>query len=197
MNRREYNRQETIRHIKSNFLLRYESYGIDKININELCNQCNVAKSTFYQYFDDKYSVLEEIETELMDGMIKIVFASEDKPDVSMILKGEPAPIALEVIHYLKSNQKIFKALLGSNGDPSFIKKWHRYIIKSYEELFRQKKTDSKQGNIAASLFASSLIELYRLYLSENSRISEKDCAVMAGNLLKCFLYDFEIPVKK
>lgn len=191
MNRREFNKQETIKHIKSNFVLCYEAYGIDKININELCAQCMVAKSTFYQYFDDKYSVLEEIEQELLDQLIHIVFDSEITLNLSDLMKGVPIPIASEVIHFLSQNRKAFKALLGPNGDPVFVKRWHKYIMKSYEELFRSNQSVSGHDKLASSLFASSLLELYRFFLSETPRISEKECAVMAGNLLKCFLYDF------
>lgn len=192
MNRREFNRQETVRHIKSSFLLAYEAYGIDKININELCRQSMVAKSTFYQYFDDKYSVLEEIENELMDELVRIVFEPEEQFDDSALFKGEPAPVALSVIGFLTQHKTEFKALLGVNGDPSFVKRWHKYIMKSYEELFQKRKDNSKQGTLASSLFASSLLELYRFYLMEKPKLSERECAIMAGNLLKCFLYDFE-----
>ena len=192
MNHREYYKQETKKHIKSNFVLCYEAYGIDKININELCAQCKVAKSTFYQYYDDKYSVLEEIEQELLDELIRIVFETPENVDLSMLRKGEPAPMAVAVIHFLASRKKEFKALLGSKGDPAFVKKWHKYIMKSYAEIFRINKQSSKQGKLSASLFASSLLELYRFFLSETPKISEKECTIMAGNLLKCFLYDFE-----
>lgn len=192
MNRREYNRQETIRHIKSNFLLGYEAYGIDKININELCAQSMVAKSTFYQYFDDKYSILESIENELLDGLILLVFEAEEELDIQSLLKGEPAKIGLSVVRFLNQHKQAFKALLGVNGDPVFVKKWHKYIVKSFVEIFQEKASSKKQGKLAASLFASSILELYRYYLSETPKMSERECAIMAGNLLKCFLYDFE-----
>jgi len=191
MNRREFNKQETIKHIKSSFILCYDAYGLDKININQLCEQCKVAKSTFYQYFPDKYSVLEEIEEELIDGLVKIFFTKGKRIDLSFLSKNEPVPEALDVIHFLAQNRNAFKALLGSNGDPSFITKWHKYIVRSYDELFQNKKQDTKQRKVAASLFASSLIELYRFYLSDKPRLSDRECALMAGDLLKCFLYDF------
>ena len=192
MNRREFSKIETVKHIKSNFLLSYESYGIDKININELCKQAMVAKSTFYQYFDDKYAVLEEIEKELLEGLISIVFEPEEELNISHLLNGTPAPIALNVIHFLDEHKREFRAILGQNGDPAFVKKWHKYIMRSYEELFRDKKKAAKQGKLTASLFASSLLELYRFYLSDSPKMSAKECAILAGNILKCFLFDFE-----
>ncbi|MBR2554561.1 MAG: TetR/AcrR family transcriptional regulator [Aeriscardovia sp.] len=191
MNRREFNKQETIRHIKSNFVLCLDAYGIDKININELCVQCKVAKSTFYQYFDDKYSILEEIEQEVFDDLVRIVFDPTEAFNNADLIKGNPVPIASEVIHYLSLHKKVFKALLGPNGDQSFVKKWHKYIMRSFEEIFQRNDSSSGQDKLASSLFASSLLELYRFFLSETPKMTERECSIRAGNLLKCFLYDF------
>ena len=51
LNRREFNKQETMRHIRSVFMDLYAQDGIDGITVNGLCKACGIAKSTFYLYF--------------------------------------------------------------------------------------------------------------------------------------------------
>ena len=90
-NRKEFNRSETQRHIRNVFLEIYSEKGIDGVTINGLCKQAGIVKATFYTYFEDKYAVLEEIETELLSTLSEVNNNLENL-EVTPVLKGKPLP---------------------------------------------------------------------------------------------------------
>lgn len=51
--------------IKKAFIQLFSKQGIDKITVSKICSVSGVSRSAFYRHFDDKYDILENIETEL------------------------------------------------------------------------------------------------------------------------------------
>lgn len=41
----------------------------DKISVKELCVRANITRGTFYQYFDDIYNLMEQIEAPLLEDL--------------------------------------------------------------------------------------------------------------------------------
>ncbi|MBO5046551.1 MAG: TetR/AcrR family transcriptional regulator [Clostridia bacterium] len=48
--------------IEQAFLQLREKYPLDKMKVNELCTLAMINKTTFYNYYDDVYSLSEELE---------------------------------------------------------------------------------------------------------------------------------------
>ena len=45
----------------------YRDKPIEKITVKAICEKAGCNRSTFYEYYTDSYSVLEDIEEELLD----------------------------------------------------------------------------------------------------------------------------------
>ena len=188
--RREFNKQETLRHIRSTFIELYAQGGINNITIAELCQKCGIAKSTFYLYYEDKYQVLEKVENEVLDGLRAICYDLSDC-DMTQVLTGEPLEKAYNTVLYIKKNAATFRALLGKYGDPSFSYKWKKDIIESFMGRFKAEKGDTPSASIACVIFSSSLIGLYTHFLFDMPEINEHEFSIILGNLLKYSLFDF------
>lgn len=191
VNRREFNKQETVRHIRSVFMSMYAKGGINGITINSLCKECGIAKSTFYLYYEDKYQVLESIENEHLDALRNIC-REMNFPDMSDVREGKPSEWAVAVVNYLKDHADDFRALLGKNGDPRFTYKWEKNIVGNFMFCFHAEKGDSRNATIACNIFSSSLIRLYKHLLFEMPDISARDFSVIIGSVLKFTLFDFQ-----
>ena len=98
--RKDFNRSETQRHIRNTFLKLYAEKGIDGVTVNELCRNAGIVKSTFYIYFEDKYSVLEEIESELLEYLAN-VNSDLEKLEVTPVLMGDPLPQASKTVSFI------------------------------------------------------------------------------------------------
>ena len=61
--------QKTRRRIIDCFLNTIPQKQWDKISVKELCEKAEITRGTFYQYFDDIYDLMEQIETPMFDDL--------------------------------------------------------------------------------------------------------------------------------
>ncbi|MCR4752720.1 MAG: TetR/AcrR family transcriptional regulator [Eubacterium sp.] len=195
MNRKEFNRQETKNHIRKVFLRMYADSDIHDITIQDLCREAGIVKSTFYSYYDDKYSVLDEIETEMLQRLAEINARLEDV-DVEQVLRGNPLDQASRTVDYLLKHLEEFRIVMGSHGDPRFENKWRRDIADSFADRFLKEKRDPQSAGLACAIFSSTLIGIYRYFIFRNPTISKEDFALILGNTFKYALQDF-LPGKR
>ena len=190
MNRKEYNSQETKKHIFNTFLSLLKESSIEKITVNALCSAAGIAKSTFYSYFEDKYSVLDGIENEML-GRLADVNAHLEDVDINLVLNGSPLPQATETIDYILANLEAFRIILGPHGDSRFESRWRRNIADSFKNRFIKEKGDPKSADLACSIFASTLIGIYTHFIFNDPEISREDFALILGNTFKYAQQDF------
>ena len=195
MNRKEFNRQETKNHIRKVFLQMYAGHDIHDITIQDLCREAGVVKSTFYSYYDDKYSVLDEIETEMLQHLAEINARLEDV-NVGQVLRGNPLEQASKTVDYLLDHLDEFRIVMGSHGDPRFENMWRRDIADSFEDRFLKEKRDPQRAGLACAIFSSTLMGIYRYFIFQNPTISKEDFALILGNTFKYALQDF-LPGKR
>ena len=193
--RKEFNRLETQRHIRSCFLKLYVEKGIDGITVNEICRQAGIVKSTFYTYFEDKYSILEEIETELLNHLAEVNNNLENL-DVTPVLLGDPLPQASRTVDYILEHLSEYRAIMGPKGDPSFENRWRRNIADSFKNRFIKEKGDLRSAGLACAIFSSTLIGIYRYFIFDAPDISKDNFTLILGNTFKYALMDFQASTK-
>jgi len=139
----------------------------DKISVKELCADANITRGTFYQYFNDIYDLLEQIEEPLLFdlnyklqekrdqiAMFVPTGAFEDKFDVS-----PPKPIVFW-FDFCKNNKKAMKVLLSGNGDPYFITKLKNILN---EQINLMMDHDSMPHDELRTHFSKAFLELHFL----------------------------------
>ncbi len=188
--RTTYNRKHTIQEIRHQFIILYDKYGMEKLSVQQVCQQCGISRTIFYKYFDDKYSVLESIEDEIIEGIRKI---NQRLPQTSLYdyKKGEPFPIFADTAEYIKSQEHFIKPLIGVHSDPQFIARWRRQIRNDMELKFNSDNLQLKKQDLVTAVFASAIIGLYTYWFFENPGLSADEVSTIAGNLLCGTLYDF------
>jgi len=191
LNRREFNKQETMRHIRSVFMDLYAQGGIDGITVNGLCKACGIAKSTFYLYFEDKYQVLEAVENDVLAQLREVSeglrFCDFRKSNNQDLLNATES-----IARSLSENGDTLRALMGKHGDPRFSYKWKKNITEAFRGTFRTVKGDNPSAEIACTIFSSSLIGLYTLFLFGDPQVTEQELSVILINLARFSLFDFE-----
>jgi len=191
LNRREFNKQETMRHIRSVFMDLYAQGGIDVITVNGLCKACGIAKSTFYLYFEDKYQVLEAVENDVLAQLREVSeglrFCDFRKSNNQDLLNATES-----IARSLSENGDTLRALMGKHGDPRFSYKWKKNITEAFRGTFRTVKGDNPSAEIACTIFSSSLIGLYTLFLFGDPQVTEQELSVILINLARFSLFDFE-----
>ena len=185
MNRKEYNRLATKKHIETMLIsLLEQGVQLHQLSTSRLCQECGIAKSTFYLYFPDKYAVLEEIVSNVNDDLYHINMLFETY-SVSDIVAGKPTPIAQKMVAYLSENKKILRVLLSPAGAPDFLYQNKETIEKKFKELYQALHLPPRHEALVSSYFFSGVAGLFRFYLFENTTYSDEQMVIILGNMLK------------
>lgn len=92
-----------------------EKKVISNISVAELAERADIAKSTFYNHYDDIYCVAEEILNELFESLNKIIDEMEkDKTsDYRIYIK--------RIFEFIKENESIYRKVIDSPDAIFFI----------------------------------------------------------------------------
>ncbi len=93
----------------------YENTRIEKITVKAICLKAGYNRSTFYEYFNDVFDVLEQTEDNLLPN----------PKDIPEVLTGQEITALDHFKHleYFKQKKKYLRILLSEKGDPAFIHK--------------------------------------------------------------------------
>ena len=178
--RRALNRQRTIQDIEAAFLTLYQRNGIDGVSISGICQACGIARSTFYLYFEDKFAVLQGVEDRLLSALWEIC---RNLPDVLDRHGGGTEP-ALRTIAHIRENLDWYRALLSNRGDPMFVYRWKKDIVKSLHRKLEQRNVNALDAEIQGVVFSSALIGLYTHVTIECPDIPDQTLCLYMDDLL-------------
>lgn len=95
--------------------------GFEGITVRDLTEKPDISRGTFYLHYKDKYDLLEQSETDILNTIPGIV-----RPDkkilegIAPIDKEEPFPFLISLFSYFQVHADFMKVNLGPKGNPSF-----------------------------------------------------------------------------
>lgn len=100
-----------------------EKKFITNITVAELAERADIAKSTFYNHYEDVYSVGEEIMNELLDELDEIIDAMEadNTIDYRVYIK--------RIFGFIRENKDIYSKVTGSPDAIFFIDRIKNIVI--------------------------------------------------------------------
>lgn len=109
-----------------------EKKNMNLITVGELAERADIAKSTFYNHYDDIYSVAEEFENELISELETVLEQLEyDRAtEYEVYIK--------KVIEFFKLNEDIYRKSISSSDVRFFIEKLKGVISK---KVFEESRT--------------------------------------------------------
>lgn len=148
---------------------------IEKITVREITTKAGYNRSTFYEYFNDVYDVLEQIEESLLPNI-------EDMPPLLPTMGNESVPID-SFIKLYSSSSKYYTVLLGYNGDPAFAGKIKNGIK---AKLLEQLETSESNMEIDYTLeyMLSAMIGILTYWFKNNENISKEDLVKLMYELM-------------
>lgn len=94
-----------------------ETKSIGRISIGVLSERADIAKSTFYNHYDDIYAVAEELQEELMSKLEEIFISMQAENSYEY---GIPIQ---KVVEFLEENDDIYRKLIRTDDSKYFLEK--------------------------------------------------------------------------
>jgi AcrR family transcriptional regulator len=166
-----------------------QTKSINEITVKELVDLVDINRSTFYLHYTDIYNMLEQIEKDLIDEFIRVINTHP------IGITENTFPFIADIFSILLENKEVCRALIGPNGDISFLHKIEGIIgensIKALEPIFPDAIDDLKYS---FSFCLSGCVGIIKAWLLKNNDESPEHMAEltynMVTNAMKTFYHD-------
>lgn len=124
MDRRQQKTREAIFQAFNRLLAR-KKYS--RITVQNIIDEANVGRSTFYSHFTEKDALLKEMCTEMFEHVFSNHSRSETTHDFSSRADNAESFIT-HILYHLRDNKKIITGILHSEGATLFMRAFNQYL---------------------------------------------------------------------
>lgn len=154
--------------------------SIKEITVRELVDEVDINRSTFYLHYTDIYQMLDCIESELSKEISDAMQALPDDPT-----DGASHDFITRMFSILAENKDICCALLGPNGDMSFVSKVEDMIADTIVTRIRKKRPDDIHDIRYAYAFClTGCVGMVKAWLSEDNDDSPEHMSELTYHLV-------------
>lgn len=160
-------------------LLKERSYK--DITVKELCDAADINRGTFYLHYKDIYDMVERLEQEVLCELRQLIAAhTPDNPHTN------PAPVIYDIFRYVGEHQDLYRALLGPNGDISFLSQVKQMFRDWLLDLCTPLLSDDDLTRFEHyySYVAAGCVGLIESWLTSDTPESVSEIADLAGNIV-------------
>lgn len=97
--------------------------GFDTLTVSDIVARANINRGTFYLHYQDKFDLLEQTETEILEEIQQIFLRSNSLHTGDANTVEQLQQIAIMLLEYIKEHADLMHAFLGLQGNYSFIKR--------------------------------------------------------------------------
>lgn len=176
MDRRQQKTREAIFRAFSTLL---SSKSYIKITVQEIIDEANIGRSTFYSHFETKDDLLKELCTDLFDHIFSDSLDTEGTHDFSLA-DGNPDSMITHILYHLRDNKKNIIGILTCESGELFLRFFKQYL----NELITQhllKGVEHKNATVPDDFLvnhiAGSFVEMVQWWLKNNMKQSPEELA--------------------
>lgn len=107
------------------YLLSFKSYS--KITVQDIIDEANIGRSTFYAHFETKDELLKEFCTVIFRHVFSDTLHSEKTHDFSTA-HGDTNALITHILYHLRDNRENIKSLLSSESNELFLSHFRYYL---------------------------------------------------------------------
>ena len=182
MDRRQ---QKTRKAIFAAFNKLLEEKHFNNITVQEILDEANIGRSTFYSHFETKDALLKEMRTDIFDHIFSHELHSETSHDFSSSDHGLQEKIT-HLLYHLKDNRGNVLGVLSGESGELFMKYFKEYLAAmfgQYPECIRQ----DVPREFALNHLVGSLAEAVKWWIGTKMEMPPEEAA---EDYLKLIGYD-------
>lgn len=106
---------------------------LEKISVNEIVQEAQIARSTFYAQFEDKIYFIQTIIDETLHDLRQETWPDNNKKTAS--LENESSAYYQKHFAYILKHADFFQAMMGKHGTPLFRRKFAESAYITYDAI--------------------------------------------------------------
>lgn len=176
---------KTKRKLKAALIELLKTKNINHLTVKELVEKADISRSTFYSHYDDIYSVLQEIEDEVIAEISEVIQA-----DFESSLQMSPFIVMCSSITYVNENIELFKYFISSAGSATFTEKLKKQLslqIMRYIECTLP-GNDEESCKLLSDFVASGALGIAKTHLKNVEHIDIEKSNQDLNKMLKSIL---------
>ena len=163
-----------------------EEKHFHNITVQEILNEANVGRSTFYSHFETKDELLKEMCTDIFDHIFSHELCSETSHDFSSSDHGLQEKIT-HLLYHLKDNKgNVLGVLAGESGE-LFMRYFKEYLVTMFEQYPKSIKPDVPR-ELSLNHLVGSFAETVKWWIGTRMEMSPEK---LADYYLKLIGYEF------
>ena len=131
--------RKTQRLLKESLLELMEKKDIKNISVKDITELADLNRGTFYLHYADTYSLLQELETEVLNDFQNMVNNYREA-----FKKASLMPVIIPIIQYIEENKKICNILFENSSSNDFVNRFHTLILKNGTAIIKEQYPDAR-----------------------------------------------------
>lgn len=172
MDRRQ---QKTRQAIFTAFGTLLEKKNYNNITVQEIIDEANVGRSTFYAHFETKDELLRAMCTDIFHHVFSVELKQEKNHDFSSNNYGLEKKIT-HILYHLQENQKNLKGILTCESGELFMRYFKQYLEEMFSNFIQPKSLHTPQEYILNHVVCS-FAETVRWWVTAHSDFSPEEIA--------------------
>lgn len=170
----------TKRMLKEGLLRLLETKELDKIRINELCEESSINRATFYRHYVTVHDVLMELEIDFVKQMVPSAKPPKDVKEVQNRLE--------HACTYLYNNANVAKVLFRYNTDADMMNGINEFYRQFWELRKKENEfshVDDATAKVIVSLLGGGCYCLLRQWIMEDIPKTPQQIAAIVCNIVR------------
>lgn len=131
--------RKTQRLLKESLLELMEKKDIKNISVKDITELADLNRGTFYLHYADTYSLLQEMETEVLNDFQNMVNGYREA-----FKKASLMPVIIPIIQYIEENKKICKILFENSSSNDFVNRFHTLILRNGTAIIKEQYPNAR-----------------------------------------------------
>lgn len=118
----------------------------EKISVIDICEKALVPRATFYNYFDDKYDLLQYYWSTLREMLVP------ERKDTEPYRPERIVEIMGNILEYVQSQYEVCRVICEVNRSSYFLDSLHAYVAGLLEEGLKDVPVEEREYSVPVSL---------------------------------------------
>lgn len=148
----------------------------EPITIQDITDQANVSRTTFYLHFRDKEDLMITTMTDVYNGLVEKWTSGQADPEEAE---------SVEFVH-VAENAAFYRVMLGEKGSPAFVKRIHDYLAQivrdyNFKMIFPNGIDLPVEIDVLTNFLAGAEIGVIRWWLDSGMKQTPQEIAKIFG----------------